>query len=184
MKRLFLLNVDNKPGRYTKTYSLLCYEFLKYLPKEKLAEYVGKEEDVGKAVSEGQECVPSAGSDLQCPREALAGCSPWSPWVIPSQAEGGSHEFEVCVWSMSRACHHPNVLLSCFVSLFPSVSLDVSPAPHPCWDGSILSWFSLCSSSLLLHPAGASLPRASVLFFPFVSYCCKLREMDDIYCKY
>lgn len=73
---------------------------------------------------------------------------------------------EVCVWSMNCACHHPNMLLSCFVSLFPSVSLDVSPAPHLCWDGNVLSWLGLCSLSLLLHPAGASLPCASVLFPP------------------
>lgn len=30
-----LLNFDSKPGRYTKTYSLLCYKFLKYLLKKK-----------------------------------------------------------------------------------------------------------------------------------------------------
>lgn len=118
-------------------------------------------------MSEGQEHVPSADSDLPYPREALASAAlGLRGQSRVRQAEGGSHEREVCVWSMSRACHHSNMLLSCFVSLFPSVSLDVSPAPHPCWDGSVLSWVGLRSSSLLLHPAGASLPRASVLFFP------------------
>lgn len=118
-------------------------------------------------MSEGLERIPSAGSDPRCPREAQASAAlGLLGQSRVRQAEGGSHEHEVCVWSMSRACHHPNMLLSRFVSLFPSVSLDVSPAPHPCWDGSVLSWFGLCSSSLLLHPAGASLPRASVLFFP------------------
>lgn len=78
----------------------------------------------------------------------------------------------VCCVFGERAVHR-TIQIRRFPASFsplPSVSLDVSPAPRPFWDDGV-------------EAGPCPVPHFSVIF-PFVSRCCKLREMDDIYCKY
>lgn len=121
---------------------MLCYKFLKHLLKKKLAKCVGRERGVGKAVSEGHECVPSC--------SAQGRPQPVQPLVSVGNPESGG-QGEVCL--VNEPCMSPSkyaAFLLCFP--LPFCQLGCVSCSSPVLGRQRLSWFGLRSSSLLLHP--------------------------------
>uniref|UniRef100_A0A8C0V6B8 non-specific serine/threonine protein kinase n=1 Tax=Cyanistes caeruleus TaxID=156563 RepID=A0A8C0V6B8_CYACU len=107
------------------------------------------------------------------PRSCRVPGKPWParPLVSVGNPQAGRQKVEVtsvrCVCLVNEPCMSPSkyaAFLLC--SPLPFCQLGCVSCSSSVLGWQRLSWFCLRSSSLLPHPAGASLPRASVLFFP------------------